>query len=315
MDTSIVKSGDVAQAESFTVPLRRAFVTGGSGYIGHNVVRQLVTAGWKVAVLTRPSTDLSNLANLNLDHYQDDGTNGYINFAIGRFEPDVVFHLAAVFDNEFPNGTQRMVDANLKLGIQLLESMRIHDCKHLVNTGTFSSYSTNGDPHPLSLYAAMKLAMEQIIDYYSHSSGMCAFTLNLCDVYGPKDWRPKLLNLIKEAIETGTPLKLTPGYQLMNFLHVDDVADAFITAADDVLNLAKGQHVKYSVASLEQISVRNLVEKVQTISGAKLPVVFGGKPYRETEIMVPWHGNRLPNWEPRIDLVTGLRQFLSMKSE
>ena len=313
--STIIKSKTASHPESFPVVLRRAFLTGGSGYIGHHVVKQLATAGWKVAVLTRPSTDVSNLANLNLDFFQDDGTNGYIDIAIGRFMPDVVFHLAAVFDNESPDGIQRMVDANLKLGIQLLESMRRHNCKYLVNTGTFSSYSTNGDPYPLSLYAAMKLAMEQIIDYHSLSSGLCAVTLNLCDVYGPTDWRPKLLNLIKDAMRTGKPLHLTPGYQLMNFLHVNDVAAAFITAAEDIVNLNNGQHVKYSVSSPEQISVRNLVGKVQAISKNNVPVVFGGRPYRDIEIMVPWHGNLLPNWEPKIDLENGLRELLSMNSD
>jgi nucleoside-diphosphate-sugar epimerase len=303
------------QVESFPVHTKRAFVTGGSGYIGHHVVKQLANSGWKVAVLTRPSTDISNLADLDIDFFQDDCTNGYLDFAISRFMPDVVFHLAAVFDDESPDGIQRMIDANLRLGIQLLASMQKNDCKHLVNTGTFSSYSSNGDTHPLSLYAAMKLAMEQVIDYHSLSSGLHAVTLNLCDVYGPSDPRPKLLNLIKDAISTGRSLSLTPGYQLMNLLHVNDVSAAFLTAAEGILNFANGEHAKHSVASADQISVRDLVQKIQDISGDIVPVVFGGKPYRETDIMFPWHGNRLPDWEPKIDLATGLKKFLSMKTD
>ena len=303
------QKGSTNQVESFPVVTKRAFVTGGSGYIGHHVVRLLATSGWKVAVLTRPSTDLSNLADLDVDYFQDDGANGYTDFAVGRFMPDVVFHLAAVFDDQSPDGIQRMIDANLKIGIQLLESMRRHECRYLVNTGTFSSYSTNGDPHPLSLYAAMKLAMEQMIDYHSLTSGISAITLNLCDVYGPNDWRPKLLNLIKNAMRTGEPLDLTPGYQLMNFLHVNDVSAAFLTAAEDLLTFANGEHVKHSVASLEQISVRDLVAKIQAISKDNVPVVFGAKAYRETEIMVPWHGGRLPNWNPEVDLTSGLNEL------
>ena len=47
--------------------------------------------------------------------------------------------------SELPSEIQKMIDSNLGLGIQILESMRKHGCPHLVNTGTFWSYSSVGE--------------------------------------------------------------------------------------------------------------------------------------------------------------------------
>jgi nucleoside-diphosphate-sugar epimerase len=292
---------------------KRALLTGGSGYVGHRVVSGLVEAGWKVSVLTRASTDIEVLgkAKPNLQIFQHDGRADYIVDVMREARPDVVFHLAATnnsSDSSFE--IAEMLETNVTLGVQLLEAMRQVECKHLVNTGTFWSYSEDGKNKPINLYAATKLALEILIDYYCSVSELRAITLNLCDVYGPGDWRPKLLNLLKTAAKTGEPLKLTPGHQQMNLVHVDDVVDAFLSASAQVCELLANRHLKFSISSNETISVRNLVKQISNILGTEVPVLFGGKPYREGEIMTPWNGNCLPQWQPKIDLVTGLHEFL-----
>lgn len=292
---------------------KRALLTGGSGYIGHRVVSGLVEAGWKVSVLTRASTDIQVFGKTtpNLQIFQNDGRADYIVDAMREARPDVVFHLAATngsSDSSFE--IAKMVETNVTLGVQLLEAMRQVECKHLVNTGTFWSYSEDGENKPINLYAATKLALEILIDYYCSVSEIRAITLNLCDVYGPSDWRPKLLNLLKTAAKTGEPLKLTPGHQKINLVHVDDVVDAFLNASTRVCDLLANEHLKFSISSDETISIRDLVRQISNILGTEVPVLFGTKPYREGEIMKPWNGICLPLWQPKIDLVTGLHEFL-----
>ena len=155
----------------------------------------------------------------------------------------------------------------------------------------------------------MKLAMEQLIDFYTSASDISAVTLNLCDVYGPGDWRPKLLNQLREALDSGRQLELTPGAQLINLVHVSDVAEAYLVAAENLLSSDVSGHVKYSVSSVEQLSVKKLIERIAAVSGREVPVFLGALSYRPKEIMVPWHGTRLPNLNPRVDLTTGLHEL------
>ncbi len=291
---------------------KRALVTGASGYVGHHVTSQLVEAGWSVSVLIRPTSDVEILANIKdrIEIYEDDETVNFIDRMVGAVDPDVIFHVAAsVAADDTPSEIQKMIDSNLGLGIQILESMRKRGCPHLVNTGTFWSYSSAGEPNPVNTYAAMKLAMEQLIDFFTNASDISAITLNLGDVYGPNDWRPKLLNQLRRALDTGQQLELTPGDQLINLVHVSDVAAAYLVAAENLLESGVGGHAKYSVSSTEQYSVKNLIDRIATVSGRELPVRLGSLPYRAREIMVPWHGGRLPNWNPKVDLMSGLHEL------
>ena len=291
---------------------KRALVTGASGYVGHNVTGQLVDAGWSVSVLTRPTSDVLILESIKdrLDFYEDDGTVDFIDHMVGAVQPDVIFHVAAsIAVDDTPREIQKMIDSNLSLGIQILESMRKHSCPHLINTGTFWSYSAAGEPDPVNAYAAMKLAMEQLVDFYTSASDISAITLILADVYGPGDWRPKLLNQLRNALDSGQQMELTPGAQLINLVHVSDVAKAYLAAAENLMTAGVSGHKKYSVSSAEQHSVKKLIERIAAVSGREVPVLLGALSYRTREIMVPWHGDRLPNWKPEVDLTNGLHEL------
>lgn len=291
---------------------KRALVTGASGFVGHHVATQLVDEGWSVSVLIRPTTDVLILDNIkdSIEFYKDDGTVDFVDRMVHAVHPDVIFHIAAsVAMDDTPNEIQQMINSNLGLGIQILESMRKHGCPHLVNTGTFWSYSEVGEPDPVNTYAAMKLAMEQLIDFYTSASDISVITLNLCDVYGPRDWRPKLLNQLRKALDSGQQLELTPGAQLINLVHVSDVARAYLVAAENLLSFGVSGHAKYSVSSTEQHSVKKLIERINEVSGREVPVLLGALSYRTREIMVPWHGDRLPNWKPEVDLTSGLHEL------
>jgi nucleoside-diphosphate-sugar epimerase len=291
-----------------------AFLTGGSGYIGRHVVSLLLNNGWKVALVSRPSTDLSFFIpwGSNLEIFEDDGTVNFIDRAIKSALPDLVIHMAAVARPEnTPDAINEMIDANLLLGVQILESMHKHGCKKFINTGTYWKRSSSQTPDPMNLYATTKLAFETFIDFYVTSSEIQAVTLNLADVYGPNDFRPKLLTLLFNALQGGEAVDLTPGHQLINLCHVDDVARAFLIAAEQVMDSFDPGHAEYAIAADKQLSIRDLVATIENVSGRKIPVVFGAKAYRKREIMVPWFGKRLPQWRQEVSLESGLSEIFS----
>jgi len=103
---------------------------------------------------------------------------------------------------------------------------------------------------------------------------------------------------------------MSPGDQLMDLVHVDDVVRAFIVAAERLLDGKVKKHDIYAVSSGAPLRLRDVVELYQQATGGQVLVVWGERPYRRREVMVPWSkGKRLPGWSPNIGLREGFRDL------
>ncbi len=70
------------------------------------------------------------------------------------------------------------------------------------------------------------------------------------------------------------------------------------------------QHETYAVSSGAPVKLRELVEIYERITGNGLPIAWGGRPYRQREVMVPWNkGKPLPGWKPKVHLEEGIRNL------
>lgn len=135
-------------------------------------------------------------------------------------------------------------------------------------------------------------------------------TLKLFDTYGPRDPRNKLVNLLLKTARDGTSLSMSPGEQYIDIVHVDDVVAAYLTAAERLQDGLVKKNESYGVASGKPIRLRDLVDLIGRVSGSRINVDWGGRPYRPREVMQQWSGYRpLPNWVPRITLAAGLRDL------
>jgi nucleoside-diphosphate-sugar epimerase len=293
----------------------RALVTGGNGFVGSHVVRRLVHEGWEVHAIVRPHSDLAPIAELRgrIVRHEYDGSTESLVRAVEAARPDVAFHLASLFLSEHrPEDVAPFVTANLLLGTQLMEAMSGGGVTRLVNTGTSWQHYESRDYAPVNLYAATKEAFEAIIAYYVEARGARVITLKLFDTYGPDDPRPKLFHLLAKVAREQQPLDMSPGEQLIDLVHVDDVVTAFLLAADRLLQDAVAGHERYAVSSGAPLALRKLVAIYERVSGVTLPIRWGGRPYRQREVMRPWdRGTRLPGWAPRIGLEEGIVQTLS----
>ncbi|MNP45814.1 hypothetical protein D3C76_1397660 [compost metagenome] len=66
----------------------------------------------------------------------------------------------------------------------------------------------------------------------------------------------------------------------------------------------------YSVSTEEEVSLKQLVEIIETILDENLTIEWGARPYRTREVMIPWSkGLKLPGWEPQINLRAGLKEY------
>lgn len=289
----------------------RMLVTGASGYVGSRLVRRLAADGCDVHVVLRPISDRASLRAV-ADHvhvHVHDGSTDGLAAIIGESRPEVVFHLASLFlPQHQPADVSALVTSNILFSTQLVEAMATHDVRHLVNTGTSWQHHCNADYLPVNLYAATKQAFEDVLTYYCDAHNLKATTLALFDTYGPDDPRKKLIALLWQAASSGAPLLLSPGEQLLDMVHIDDVVNAFVLAARQLPAQAAG-HVRYGLSSGRPMSLRDLVAKFEQATGERLPVTWGGRQYRPREVMVPWNRyESLPGWSPHVPFEDGIVQ-------
>jgi nucleoside-diphosphate-sugar epimerase len=227
--------------------------------------------------------------------------------AVIRARPTVVFHLASLFLSEHESkDVDSLIQSNILFGTQLVEAMVRQNVRWLVNTGTSWQHFINQEYSPVNLYAATKQAFEAILQFYVEANGFETITLKLCDTYGPEDPRPKLINLIKRVAMENQPLEMSPGEQRIDLVNVEDVIQAYILAAERLMTGEVLGHERYIVSSGQKIQLREVVRQVERILGRELPIVWGGRPYRNREVMLPWSDALLPGWESQVTLEQGL---------
>jgi nucleoside-diphosphate-sugar epimerase len=104
---------------------------------------------------------------------------------------------------------------------------------------------------------------------------------------------------------------MSPGEQILDLTHVDDVVDAFRRAAELVLEADRPGWDDYLVSG-ERFSVRALADEVGHIFGSPVRAEFGARPYRAREVMVPIEpgpDQMLPGWAPRRRLRVAAREI------
>ena len=290
---------------------KRALVTGGTGYVGSMLVRRLVTDGWDVHLIVRPDSDtkvLQPVLGKLAIHEHNGSTEGMVDI-VKTAAPDVVFHLASLFLAQHTvANVELLVHSNLLFSTQLVEAMAVNGVRRLVNTGTSWQHYENGAYNPVNLYAATKQAFECLLAYYVEAHGLVATTLVLFDTYGPSDWRSKVIALLWKTAAANESLAMSPGEQMIDLVHIDDVVDAFMLAAAQLHERECG-HERYGVSSGQPQRLRDLVQSFEKATGTQVPITWSGRPYRPREVMTTWTDYApVPGWKPRIPFESGILQ-------
>lgn len=293
----------------------RILLTGVTGFVGEHLCRRFLQMGHQVHALVRPSSDLTQLRSI-CEHPAfrwsiHDDQRDEVSAVFESVKPELVIHLAALFRAEHSSADVRpLIDSNISFGTRLVDAMVSHNVRRLITVGTSWQHFQNMPYSPVCLYAATKQAFEDILQFYVEAQDLRVIVLKLFDTYGPGDRRKKLIMLLKSAAENGETIEMSGGEQLIDLVHIDDVVQAFVIAthrlaSDQVLGIER-----YAVNSENPISLRNLVALYQRVTGSRVSVLWGSRPYRRREVMQPWsEGIRLAGWMPSINLEQGLRSL------
>jgi len=291
----------------------KALITGGTGFLGVNLVNSLVEKGWDVSVITRANSNLKLLSRniSNIQILEHDGSIESMRLIIDKSSPDVVFHLATHFLSQHSSkDIDELIESNIRFGCQLLEALTFNKSKNIINTGTYWQHYGDSAYSPVNLYSATKQAFENILRYYYELKNFKVINLKLFDTYGPNDPRNKLFALLRNAYLEDKTILMSPGEQLIDLLYIEDVISGIIHSVD-FFKEEKSFFSEFALSSGNTISLRQVVETYSKIFGKEIKVKWGGREYKEREIMRPWSkGNNLPDWNPEFDLATGIRKML-----
>ena len=257
----------------------KILVTGGSGYIGSAVVRELLSDGAKVKVLARKTGDLRNLEGLDVELAHGDITDFHsIKSALRRC--DRVFHLAAIYAIWLPD-PKMMHWANVQGTKNVLEACLQKKIKKAVYTSSVAALGAHGSGRPADEsarfnlwhtrdnYYISKFKAEQVaLDYFQR--GLPVVIVNPTNPCGPRDAAPTpngqlIINIIKGKL---------PGY-VDGGINVSDIAD---TAKGHVLAMERGKPGEKYILGNTNVSVKEYFDLIAQTGGGKSPSMKIPKP-------------------------------------
>ena len=291
--------------------LNKVMITGGSGYIGRNLYRFLVDAGYDVYCILRASSDDRRIGALQ-NHIYKYQTYDDIYGVFENVRPDCVIHLATLYDAEAKREQlSQMIESNVVYSTIILDAAVQTGCKYLINTTTQQEYYLGDDFFPVNLYACSKKAFKDMIEYYVKWKSLKCVSLILFETYGPGDERRKILNVFRDARD-GDVIQMSPGEQRMYLCHINDVCNAYINVLTNISNLTgeKMEIVEYAVKNDNGLTLKEIASIYQKVSGKEINYAWGTLPYKEGVIMDPGSiGVNLPEWKANISLEEGLRSI------
>lgn len=302
---------------------RNVLVTGGAGFVGSHLTRQLCDAGASVDVVDSLFAGREALvpdeAHLHeVDLRDADALAAVVHDA----DPDIIVHLAACHFIPYCNANpEPTFDVNVMGTRHLLDAARDLDSLDRVVFGsTAAVYPPRDEAHheadatgPMDIYGRTKLVGEDLTQLFHEETGVDAVAARLFNVYGPNETNDHLIPAIVEQIADGTREidlgNLTPK---RDFVYVGDVARALQTlATSDEFDAG---YRAYNVGTGEAYSVREVVDHVSAALGEEITIAQDDDRVRESdrphlEADVSRIGDEL-GWSPEHEFTEGLERLL-----
>lgn len=311
---------------------RSVLVTGAYGLLGSWLVRALVERGDRVVALRRDRTPRSALLLEGVEDridvvHGDLNEPGLLARALGEYEVDTVFHLAAQTivptANRSPLGT---FETNVRGTWTLLEACRLQGARRVVVASSDKAYGASAqlpyrEDQPLDPrypYDVSKAATDLIARSYWHTYGLPVAVTRFANLYGGGDLnRSRLVpEAVGAALAGRAPVIRSDGTPERDFLYVEDAVEAYLAIADALDgegSRARGE--AFNAGGGVPHAVRDVVARICAIAGTDVePDVRGaGTPAGEIDRQYVDASKlaALTGWQPRVPLDEGLRRTVA----
>lgn len=295
---------------------KKCVVTGAAGFVGSHLVAALVEEGAQVVAVDLPLARLWEVIPEGVERIQADVRDNVV--LEKAFDgASAVFHLAAL--TSVPGSIDSPAtyhETNVDGTLAVLEAVRsVVPRARVVLTSSASVYGDQESPravehllaNPQSPYALQKYINERTARLWSELYGIETVLLRPFNIYGPRmDPEGAYAGVVGRFVRLkseGLPLSITgDGTQTRDFVHVRDIAAAYIAAAISE-SVGKGEVI--NVASGKSVSINELAR----LFGARVEYVSARTEIKDSEADISLASSLL-SWSPTITLEEGIEALI-----
>lgn len=287
----------------------RVLVTGASGFIGSHLCRRL-----------RGNTDLHGVSRRPADGFLEGARWWQADLAdadavrklFADIRPTIVFHLASqVVGARAIEQVRETFRGNLQSTVNLLTAASENGCRRVVLAGSMEEpAASDPQPVPCSPYAAAKWAATGYARMFHALYHLETVVLRTFMVYGPgqRDTKKLVPYVILSWLRGQSPL-LSGGTRKVDWIYVDDVAEAFLRAG----HVAGIAGKTLDVGSGQPVAVRAVVERIAARMKPSQAPAFGAvaeRPFEQERVADVALSQSFLGWRPRASLDEGLQETI-----
>jgi UDP-glucose 4-epimerase len=306
------------------IPNKKILVTGGAGFIGSNLVEELLKRGETVRVIDNFSTGKRENLSLFLDKIEliegDIRSYHIVREAVDGM--DVILHQAAL--PSVPRSIRDPItsnEVNVIGTLNILDAAKEAKVKRVVFASSSSVYGDNAElpkheamvPNPLSPYAVSKLTGEKYCSVFSKIYGLETVALRYFNVFGPRQdpnsqYSAVIPRFITSIFNDKQPVVYGDGEQSRDFTFVENVVHANILAATG----RGGIGIAMNCACHERITLNRLIADINAVLGKNIQPIY--RESRAGDIKHSYASIKLAEeqigYSPRVLFDAGLRKTI-----
>lgn len=299
-------------------------VTGGLGFIGNELVRQLKNEGMEVAVIDNRNRVAPAIEDIEaIPVYEIDITDKEkVKELFISLKPHTVFHLAAIHYipecNDNPErtlrmnveGTQSLLDAAAHSGVKKF----LFASSGAVYADSSGKLSESAPIAPVDIYGWSKLFGEKLCHLNTAMNGTATVICRLFNNYGPRETNMHIIPEILKQLRSGNTLKLGNITTVRDYIHTQDCAKALIKLSA----CCEGETKIVNVAHGDGYTVEEMIQKIKTITGRPVEVSIDTARLRrndkQTQVADISLLKTLTGWAPENSIEEGLKHLLGFEN-
>ena len=264
--------------------MESVIVTGGTGFLGRNMIRYLCNKGYKVYAVVRPDSKNSSYLpkHENVHPVYCNLSDIHENKALNGRSYDAFYHFAWGGVNRDQIDNEVVQQHSMEESLKALESAMMLNCGCFIFSGSRSEYGLlkgkfreDMECRPQVAYGRKKLEFGSRARQLCKDADMQYIHARIFSVYGADDHPWSLIYTAITKMMKNEPMDLSACTQLWNFMDVRDMADLFLTFQKEKKRIPADNNCVFNVATDDIRPLREFVEEIYRITGSKSELRFG----------------------------------------